>query len=89
MSQLIYKFILEMQEIQNIQMPKGAKLLSAQFQGDDLCLWALCDPNQPHMHRKIRLEGTGHEIQCLSDKEMEFIATVQDGRFVWHIFEEY
>ncbi len=89
MPNFVFKFKLKITDSQDIHMHRGAKILSAQFQGEDLCLWALCDPQAPQHGRTILLNGTGHQIEERNDKDLEFIATVQDGRFVWHIFEEY
>lgn len=37
----IWKFELKVGDKQTVEMPEGAEILTAQFQGDTLCLWAL------------------------------------------------
>jgi hypothetical protein len=66
-------------------MPKGSEILDAQIQGDTLCLWAIVNPIEEEEDRKIHIVGTGNlfpEIECC------YLGTVQDGNFVWHVFEE-
>lgn len=68
-------------------MPKGSKIISAQSQNNDLCIWAKCDPQYSSVERHFRCVGTGREFP---DKEnLEFIATVQfdNGLTVVHLFE--
>ena len=35
----IYKYELEITEIQTVEMPVGAEILCVQFQDEALCLW--------------------------------------------------
>jgi len=96
----IYKYQLEVTDQQIIKMPKGAELLSAQFQGKDLCVWALVNlrgsPDYEMREYEFRIFGTGHEIDVeiedpgedFNDERFKFLATVQQfgGDLVWHIF---
>lgn len=69
-----------------VRMPKGAEVLSIQFQRDALCLWALINVGAEMETRRFRVIGTGwHDIKV---DRSDYIATVQDGNLVWHIFEE-
>lgn len=69
----------------SIKIPYNAKILSIQRQNGILCAWALVDPSEPPVTRRFRIIGTGFEFD---PKGLEFLATVQGGSFVWHIFEE-
>lgn len=84
----IWKFPLEITDEQNVMMPEGAVILSAQSQSDTLCLWAKVDAKAPLSRRTIRIFGTGHPVP---DEPLIFIATAQMlnawGPLVWHIFE--
>lgn len=63
----IWKFPLTLQEYQYVDMPSGSCVLSAQRQGDDLCMWCVVDPADK-ARRLVRICGTGHEmayIWCL------------------------
>lgn len=70
-----------------LELPKGARLLSIQPQGNQVCLWALVDPAQPKEARLFRLAGTGHPIEELD--RLTFVATFQihGGALVFHVFE--
>ena len=82
----IWKFELELRTIQHVIMPPGALILTAQMQKDKLCIWALVDPEEIPEVRKLYVYGTGHPIDDKLDR-MFHVATVQDGVYVWHVFE--
>lgn len=80
----IWKFPLQITDVQTIEVPTAGKLLSVQVQHQVPCIWALVDPKQPKELRKIRIYGTGHPIDQLG----QFIGTfqVQAGALVFHVF---
>jgi hypothetical protein len=82
----IFKFPLAIIDIQSIDMPEGAEILSVQNQNGAVCAWALCDPIAPLVGCEIRIVGTGNPTP---DNPGKFLGTVQtyDGSLVWHIFE--
>ena len=82
----IWKWTLDLTDVQTVEVPAGAKLLSAQVQHDEPQLWALCDENAPKEPRKIALYGTGNPIP---DDPGEYIATFQlyEENIVLHAFE--
>jgi hypothetical protein len=86
MSTTIWKFPLKIVDDQPIEVPVGAKLLYAQIQFGECCLWALCDPSAPRETRRIAIYRTGHEIP---NDPGEYLATFQmrDGELVFHVFE--
>lgn len=69
-----------------LDMPKGAKVLSAQSQGDNICLWAMVDPSEVSENRHFVVIGTGHDVPEL---HLVFIDTVQlfGGSLIFHVFE--
>ena len=81
----IWKFPLESQEYSEIEMPHGAEVLAAQVQNKTICLWATVDPEAPKQPRMFQICGTG--ISMLEHVERNYIATVQIGPYVFHIFE--
>jgi hypothetical protein len=81
----IYKYPLRIIDAQEVEMPRGAKILSAQMQEEFLCLWALVEITKEKETRTIVIHGTGHPVYNVSDKK--FIGTVQQGPLVWHVFE--
>ena len=81
----IWKFKLELSCEQDVQLPTGAKVLTAQYQNGSLFIWAVVDPMEVETgYRRFLIFGTGHEM---SDVAMRYISTVQQGAFVWHVFE--
>lgn len=82
----IWKWSLVIGGQQTLMMPAGAKLLDVQMQGDDLCVWAMCDENAPPEPRHLAIYGTGHS---LPDHPGEYIGTFQvsDLGLVFHLFE--
>jgi len=82
----IWKYRLDKTDSQ--QIPEGAQFLSAQMQGDVLCLWMLVDTAKPLETRVFNVVGTGYEIYHAKES-LKFLGTVQsDGRMlVFHVFE--
>lgn len=74
-------------EIQEIDMPIGAKILTVQIQRGVACMWALVDPEAEKTKRAFKIIGTGHPIKV--DVTLDYIGTVQQlgGTLVWHVFE--
>ena len=85
MKTTIWKFPLEITDDQSIAMPKGAILLSAMMQNGVLTLWALVQPSQPTVNRRVYVFGTGHPIPA--DLALEHVATLPDRQFIWHVFD--
>lgn len=69
---------------QEVAMPEDAKILTAQMQDGVLCLWAMVSEPLPKEIRYITIIGTGHPI---GSEYLIYIATVQAGPLVWHVFE--
>jgi hypothetical protein len=86
MKRRIWKYTLDLADTQTVQIPEGAQILTAQFQGTQLCVWALvdCDPEIPKQNREIEIIGTGNPI---IEAPRRYISTVQQVPFVWHVFE--
>lgn len=83
----IYKYPLEQRNINEVEMPEGAEILSVQVQNEIPVLWAIVDTENPNEKRKIRIIGTGHEINAC--EMMIFIDTFQLPKLglVFHVFE--
>lgn len=82
----IWKFTLRIEDVQAIEMPLGAVVLSVGEQRGELVLWA----RVPVAHyqtedRSFRIYGTGHQYHDIP--RTGFIGTVQIGSFAWHVFE--
>lgn len=70
-----------------LRMPQGARLLAVQVQAEDVCLWALVDPEAPMVTRTIRVFGTGHTVRLAPTDT--YIGTFQlsGGALVFHVFD--
>lgn len=96
MRQTIHKYSIDLHWSQTVSMPCGARILTAQFQGDQLCLWALVDQDEKMMLRKILIFGTGHKINVpigttnegVDEPVYSYVSTVQKDGHVWHIFAD-
>ena len=90
----IFKYELhdDMTNVQTVMMPKDAHILSVQWQSaaplrPGFRIWALVDENEREfIGRRFVILGTGWDVP--TDVQLWFLATVQVGRFVWHVFEE-
>ena len=69
----------------NVGMARGTKVLTAQMKNGEPFLWALVDPDAPTVARHFVIVGTGTPFNHPDYKE--YVATFQDGPFVWHVFE--
>lgn len=68
------------------EIPVGGKVLHVGIQEGAPCLWVLVDPEAEKEHREFMTYGTGHYIRDVH--EIDYIGTVDDGAFVWHVYEE-
>jgi hypothetical protein len=84
----IWKFTLQHQDEQEVEMPRGAELLTVQTQRGVICLWAIVDQHTTERDRRtFYIVGTGHRMP--ENPAVNYIGTVQelDGALVWHVFE--
>lgn len=82
----IHKFPLEPKDLNIVEMPEGAEILSVQVQHETPVLWAIVDTDRAKEQRKIRVIGTGHEINAC--EPLNFIDTFQlPTGLVFHVFE--
>lgn len=70
-------------EPQRLKMPAGAKCLTFQMQHGVITGWFEVDDEIPNRDHWFKVVGTGHDVTY---DDSEYIATVQDGAFVWHIY---
>ncbi len=58
MKKQIWKYQLDITDVQRIGMPIGAEILTAQIQDGFPVLWALVDPESKEEYRLIEVLGT-------------------------------
>jgi hypothetical protein len=76
-----------------ILMPQFAELLHVGEQDGIAYVWALVDPAQPMVLRRVSVVGTGHRILGMNNDSEDYITdayvgTVQmQSGLVWHVFD--
>lgn len=84
MKKTIYKYIIQFGDLVAIELPLNSEILTIQFQGLQLCLWALINKQEKEKEIiHLRIYGTGHDV---SNSYGKYITTVQNNGHVWHIF---
>jgi hypothetical protein len=85
----IWKFKLRLTDYQQIEIPSGFKMLTANIQGGPTraeCgyfLWAeVCPENAPTMV-DIYVVGTGNPMP---EEATNYVASIMDKPFVWHVY---
>ena len=85
----IWKYELEVTDVQDIEMPSTANVLSVQVQNGVPCVWASVN-TQDKQTKKVRFItiGTGNPYD--SDVPIQFVGTYQlmEGKLVFHLFKE-
>lgn len=84
MGKTIYKYTLNL-GTNEIQMPLFSRVLTCQMQGGTITIWALVDPLQTLTKHTFFVGGAGHKFPE-SITVNNYIGTVQDGAFIWHVF---
>ena len=86
MAKEIWKFPVKVKDVQGVEMPEGAEILTVQLQHGQGCIWAVVDPGAEKVWRYFTTYGTGHPIINGADT---YIGTYQEssGYLVWHVFE--
>ncbi len=84
----IWKFEIPVQdEISEVLMPKGAKIVHVGSQPDrrNIALWAQVDSEAKKVIRRFKVYGTGHPLMAGT-----YVGTVLVGdMLVWHVFERW
>jgi hypothetical protein len=90
MSRAIWKFVITgdyPHPTNLVEMPKGAEILSVQFQNGAFVAWAFVDPLAVKITRLFRVVGTGQAIGFLW-RSHKYIQSVQHREYVWHFYLE-
>lgn len=82
----IYKFAIEITDMQKISLPGTARILSVSFQDGIPCIWVLMDDSE-YRERNIAVVGTGNEIPSVMAGKLDHIGMIMDKHFVWNVFE--
>lgn len=90
MKNKIFKYELEITDLQTISTPIGSEVISAKEQNGKLCIWALVDLRCGNIDKPIRIVGTGHDIEFnIGDYSFYFVDTVvMSNGLVWHVYAD-
>ena len=84
----IYKYPIKITDEQIVMLPSGAEILTAQFQGHTLCLWAQVEEKlSVAKGRTIEVFGTGQPMSMRYNRRYIGTAQQSGGSLIWHIFE--
>ena len=84
----IWKYVLSSTDWQIIEVPKIHKVLSAQSQYNQVCLWVEVDDSSPKSSTiGVFIAVTGNEVL---KQDIKFLDTVQlyDGTLVLHVYTQ-
>ncbi len=70
--------------VQTLQIEAGSQILAVQNQAGAITLWYECMPGLEMVNRTFLVIGTGFP---LPEGDRRYIATVQTGELVWHVWE--
>lgn len=84
----IYKYEIS-PDINYIEIPKDAEILSLHVQNNKPCIWVLVDTEKDIEERYFEFFGTGHYIPCDMGIDRKFIGTflIDSDSLVFHLFE--
>jgi hypothetical protein len=73
-------------EPQKVALTIGCEIIKVDIQRSRICLWAVHHAvDHPRHERQFVIVATGQESPHIYKRT--HIGTIQDGVFVWHIFE--
>jgi len=72
-----------------LQMPAISQIVEARFHPATkmVTLWALCKSDTPLVTKTFMIVGTGQTYDRVDEQVVQYIWTVFDDDYVWHIFE--
>lgn len=88
MPEAIWKFAVPLSsKVESLLMPVGAEILHAAMMNGYLCFWARVDVDSEREERKFKVLATGERFISSSNYQLDYIQTVLDQSFVWHLCE--
>ena len=84
----IFKFVLKVENSQELELPRGSRILSVCEQNGEIVLYAMVDTTiSANIIYDISIFGTGHPIPILCENQ-KFLGTVglHEGKLMFHVF---
>jgi hypothetical protein len=66
-----------------VYLPEGCRIVKLAEQDGAMYIWAIVDTGGLSIARRFTFVGTGHPLPV---GEYEYIDTIFQGPFVWHLF---
>jgi hypothetical protein len=85
----IWKYELEPQQNQKVKMPKGAVVLHADEQRDEICIWCEVNPDALQEDRQIDVYDTGFQMDDAIIENSRYVSSVKlrNGTLIFHVYE--
>lgn len=82
----IYKYVLELAEVQAVTMPEDAEILKVGEMNGDICVWVRFEViNQAQQgQRRFKIIGTG---DVYDESGIYLDSIIARSGYVWHIFD--
>ena len=79
-------------EVIELEIPGGGPILSAGLDPMGIpCVWSMVNDEEKIEIVKVYCIGTGWPLDTIMSEEangLNFIGTIKDGIYMWHIFQE-
>lgn len=85
MTLIIWKFELRTAGLNRIKMPRSARILSCEYQGESLMLWAAVNEDNVQIERNIFVAVTGRSYE--KDLRGVFVGTCGFKGYMTHVFD--
>lgn len=85
--QTICKFPVKLKGIQEIEMPKDAKILTVQKQSNEPFIWAIVNSENEQEKRVFQIVGTGNPFEYDESKKHIGTFLTDFDSYVFHLFE--
>lgn len=79
----VYKYPISYDDVFKLELPVNAKVIHIAMQHGSPCMWVQLDLEMTRALRSFVVVGTGQRVPANS----EYVGSVMDGIFVWHIYE--
>jgi len=81
---VIYKYPIEITDLQGIELPEGYQILKVAEQDGGLFVWVKVDTDAKLIKRPFVVVGTGHELDMYGFLHLDSV--VMSNGLVWHVF---
>jgi len=86
MEKIIYKYQIRAIGVNDIQLPKGSKILTVMGQNDNVIMWVELNEGAEMEERSFVIRATGERFKKENDIYIG-TASVMNGGLIWHVYE--